>query len=140
MALSSLPSRDVVNLQSPAASIESLALILFEEISAYELVNISRLDTIEGQNPLYTVISNLSSVRRNLDPGQIITFQTPNQTNFEQHYINLEEKIPSQTVLDFNNLSNFFYIANNGDLVIELDNLNTDEQIEVQIASSGKIT
>ena len=135
-----IPAKDVVNFQTQPASIEAMEQILFEQIGGYELINLVRRDTVEGQNPFYTLISNLSSVRRDLDPSQIISLQKANQTGFERYEISLEQRIPGEKYLTNNNISNFFYIASNGDLVIELDNVKDDEEIEVQMASSGKIT
>jgi len=135
-----LPTRDVVNVQSMPPSIEAIAQILFEQLASYEIVNISRRDTITGQNPLYTLISNLSSIRRNVDPAQIISLQTPYQPDFEQYGIILDDKIPNDKYLTNNNLSSFYYIAENGDFVLELDNLNEDEEVEVRMLTNGKIT
>lgn len=135
-----LPGRDVINFQTEPVSVEAMEQILFEQIGGYELINLVRRDTVEGQNPFYTLISNLSSIRRQLDPAQIISLQQPNRTGFEIYEINLDERIPGDQYLQNNNISNFFYIDDNGDLVIELENMQNDEEIEVQMANSGKIT
>lgn len=134
------PGRDVINFQIEPVSAEAVEQVLFEQISGYELINLVRRDTVEGQNPFYTLISNLSSIRRQLDPAQIISLQQPNRTGFEIYEISLDERIPGDEYLQNNNISNFFYIADNGDLIVELDNMKDDEEVEIQMANSGKIT
>ena len=135
-----VPARDVVNFQSVPASVEAMEQVLFQQLSSFELVNMARRDTVEGLNPYYSVISNLSSIRKEYDPSQIIALQKPNQTLFDIYQINLYEKIPNDEYLLRNNISNFYYVDTNGDLIIELDNLLSDEIIEIEIATSGKIT
>lgn len=133
------PNKDVVNFQREEYSAASIARLLFEQVGSIELINIARRDTIEGQNPYYSLISNLSSIRKNFDPTSLISRQRVNETIFDNYTINLDSKIPDQDYLNKNNIENFYYIASNGDLVIELDNLSEDERIEVEIAQSGTI-
>jgi len=133
------PNKDVVNFQREEYSAASIARLLFEQVGSIELINIARRDTVEGQNPYYSLISNLSSIRKNFDPTSLISRQRVNETIFDNYTINLDSKIPDQDYLNKNNIENFYYIASNGDLVIELDNLSEDERIEVEIAQSGTI-
>ncbi|MDA0900313.1 MAG: hypothetical protein O3B35_04720 [Proteobacteria bacterium] len=133
------PNRDVVEFGREQFSQSSIVRLLFEQVGSIELVNISRRDTIEGQNPYYTLISNLSSIRKNFDPTSLISRQKSNQNISDNYSISLNNKIPDQQYLDRNNLTSFYYIDSNGDLVIELDNLAVDEIIDLEIASSGTI-
>lgn len=133
------PNRDVVEFSREQFSQSSIARLLFEQVGSIELVNISRRDTIEGQNPYYTLISNLSSIRKNFDPTSLISRQKSNQNIQDNYSINLNNKIPDQDYLTRNNLENFYYIDDNGDLVIELDNLAIDEIIDLEISTSGTI-
>lgn len=126
-----MPGRDVVNFTEVASSPEAMQQILFEELSSFELVNMTRGDTVEGLNPYYSVISNLSSLRRQYNPSQIISLQTPIQNKFDIYQISLIDKIPEK--------EEFFFIDENGDFVIEFENIENDEVIEIQIATSGKI-
>ena len=94
---------------------------------------------MEGQNPYYTIISNLSNIKKEFDPTQIISRQKPNQSFFDIFAIDLNSKIPGEAYLSLNNIYNFYYIDTNGDLVIELDNMLPDEIIELEIARDGTI-
>lgn len=133
------PGRDVVQFSENNVSVEGITAVLFEEIGAIELISIVRRDTVEGQNPYYTLISNLASIKREFDPTSIIARQKPNQSYFDIYAIDLDKKIPDSLYLQRNNIDNFFYIDTNGDLVIELDNMLDDEQVELQIAQGGTI-
>jgi len=134
-----IAAKDVVDFTTPPASVDAMTQILFESLSSFELVNMARRDTIEGLNPYYTLISNLSSIRTEYSPSNIIELQ--DSTSLLQEFqISLDSKIPSDQYLTKNNISNFFYIDSNGDFVIELDNMLEDEFVEIQMANSGKIT
>ena len=139
-ALSLTPAKDVVNFQTQPASADALEQILFQQIGGHELVEMSRRDTIDGQSSAYTLISNLSTVTRELNPALIIGAQSPFRFDAERYQVNLDDKIPNTEYLTSNNLTSFFYIDTNGDLVIHLDNLEKDEEIEIEMANSGKIT
>lgn len=139
MASSKTPGRDVVLFSENDVSVEGITNLLFEQVGGIELISMVRRDTVEGQNPYYTVISNLSNIKKEFDPTQIISRQRPNQSFFDIFSIDLNSKIPDELYLQRNNLENFFYIDTNGDLVIELDNMETDEIIELEIAQGGTI-
>lgn len=139
MAESKVPGRDVIQFNDSDVSIEGITNLLFEDIGGIELINMVRRDTVEGQNPYYTLISNLSTIKREFDPTQIISRQKPNQSFFDIFSIDLDSKIPDDIYLQQNDIDNFYYIDTNGDFVIELDNLTDEEIIEVEIAQGGTI-
>lgn len=134
-----LPSRDVVNLVDPGIDAETITNLLFENIGATELTKFTRHDTVDGINPYYNIISNLSDIKRKYDPSSLISFQKPESSYFDIYSIKLDQKLPDQTYLDQNNLTDYIYIDTNGDLVVELVNLASDEIIEVEIDTSGTI-
>lgn len=134
-----MPSRDVVSLVDPGIDSATIQNLLFENIGATELVKFTRHDTVDGINPYYDIISNLSDIKRRYDPASLISLQKPESSFFDIYTIKLDQKIPDQSYLNQNNLSDYIYIDTNGDLVIELTNLASDEIIEVEIDTSGTI-
>jgi hypothetical protein len=134
-----IPNRDVVNFSRNEISAAGIATLLFENVGGIEISTLTRRDTVEGQNPYYTLISNLANIKKQYDPTKLISKQKPNQTFFDIFPIDLNSKIPGETYLRRKNLDNFFYIASNGDFVIELDNIFEDENIQLEIAGSGTI-
>lgn len=139
MSSSKDPGRDVVLFSENEISPQGITNLLFEQLGGIELISMVRRDTVEGQNPYYTLISNLSSIKREFDPTQIISRQKPNQSLFDIYSIDLDSKIPNDIYLAQNNIDNFFYIDSNGDFVIELDNMRQDEIVELEIAQGGTI-
>jgi hypothetical protein len=134
------PTRDVVEYSdNNDIPVELISNLLFENLAANELIKYERHDTIEGTNVSYDIISNLSAIRKQFDPSTLISRQKPDTSYFDIYNIKLEDKIPGRQYLLQNNLEEFYYIDTNGDLVIELDNMNPDELVEVEIDSSGTI-
>jgi len=134
------PTRDVVEYSdNDDIPVELISNLLFENLAANELIKYERHDTIEGTNVSYDIISNLSAIRKQFDPSTLISRQKPDTSYFDIYNIKLEDKIPGRQYLLQNNLEEFYYIDTNGDLVIELDNMNPDELVEVEIDSSGTI-
>jgi hypothetical protein len=134
-----MPSRDVVSLVDPGIDSATIQNLLFENIGATELIKFTRHDTVDGINPYYDIISNLSDIKRRYDPASLISLQKPESSFFDIFTIKLDQKIPDQEYLDENNLLDYVYIDESGNLVIELTNLASDEIIEVEIDSNGTI-
>jgi hypothetical protein len=110
--------------------------LIFEDIGGQELISIVRSDTVNGQKIIYQPIKNLSSIQQQYNPNNILGLQQTSDKYFAGFSIKLEDKIPEYgNGINGNNV----YIEPNGDLVIELININDDEQVEVQITLNGTI-
>lgn len=115
---------------------EIITDLLFENIGGQELINIARYDTVNGQSISYQPIKNLNIIQQEYNPNNILKLQKTSDRIFANFPIKLENKIPNQA--SGPNAKNV-YLDANGDLVIELINIEADEQVEVQITSSGTI-
>lgn len=156
------PTRDVTNLEDlvPVESAESIAQLLFENFSGIELAQVLTTNTIDGIDQQYSIISNLSEIRRIYDATRSLTIMDKFSPIFNVFAIDLVEKIPTElyilkngldetySYLEYNGASvgslveiekGSIYPESNGDLVIEFDNMKDDELIEVQILVNGTI-
>jgi len=134
-----IPERDVVNLATEDIDATTITNLLFENIGANELVKFVRNDTIEGLNPYYNIISNLSDIRRRFNPSDLISEQITD-IDSEGYSINIDNKIPDQEYLDAQGITDYVYIDEaTGDLVIHVVNMKDSETVEVQIDTNGTI-
>ena len=153
-----IAARNVFDISSlvPQFDAEQIQKLLFENISAIELSIAERHDTIEGINQRYSIISNLSEVRKKYDISKQLSIMDKFKPLTSIYTINVEDKIPQEDYirlqkldstyqyLDENNKivtrqKGYFYIDTNGDLVIELINLERNQQVEVLIDTNGTI-
>jgi hypothetical protein len=104
-----------------------LVQAFFEEFGGTELINISRYDLINGQDVVYSPIVNLSNLRQAFNPNNIIEIGA-----FQESPTRYGIDLFSRGVVDP-------YFDNDGNLVIELDEVRPDESIEVEIVSNGTI-
>ncbi|NDI10738.1 MAG: hypothetical protein EBY74_07090 [Actinobacteria bacterium] len=117
--------------------IEIMSDLLLENIGGHELINIARNDTINGQTVTYQPIKNLTSIQQQYNPNNVVALQNTSDKYFANFSIKLETKLPEAGEGPD---GAYVYIEDaTGDLIIELINLETDEQIEVQISLSGTI-
>ena len=152
------PTRNVTDISSlvPQFDAEQIQKLLFENISAIELSKVERHDTIEGIDQKYSIISNLSEVRKKYEMIKQLTIMDKFKPLTSIFTINIEDKIPQEDYLALENLDSsyqyldennqivtrekgYYYIDTNGDLVVELINLEKNQQVEILIDTNGTI-
>lgn len=132
------PERALIVFADDTVLAKEISRLYYQQINALSLSVIERHDTIEGQNPYYRIISNLSSIKSELDPITALARQraTLRPGDFGKGLFLFEK-------LDTNNP--YIYIDDDvnsrtyGNLIIELINLAADEEIQIQIAGNGTI-
>ena len=134
-----IPTRDVViNLEDPGVDVAEISELLFESLSSVELTKFTKYDTIKGVNPFYNVISNLSSINREFDPISLLSATKSNTSLFDVYGIDLLSKIPNDREYVYIGASPSVPVEF-GSIVIDLDNIGTNEFVEVEIDTSGTI-
>jgi hypothetical protein len=128
---------DAVIFADEAFSEEFLVDVLFEDLVGQELLTIARGDTVNGQEVIYQPIKNLGLLQGIYNPNNILGLADTSATFFSSFVIQLNEKIP--TVGNPLTGKNYYVDPANGDIIIELINIVDDEQVEIQLATSGTI-
>lgn len=118
---------DTIVFDESTVEVARMQDLLFEDIGAVELANISRSDLIDGQSTIYAPIKNLSSVRKEFNPNTIVA-TSYNADYFTRFGIDLNSRGIREP-----------YFDSNGDLVIEIDTVLEDEEIQVQVLANGTI-
>ena len=128
---------DTILFDDQSISPEIMADLVFEDIGGHELLSISRNDIVNGQPVSYSPIKNLGLVQQRYNPNNILGLQSTSDKYFANFAIKFDEKVP----LEGNGVNglNVYIDESTGDLIIETVNMNSDEQIEVQIAINGTI-
>ena len=108
--------------------------LIFEDIGGHELITLSRNDLISGQTISYQPNKNISSLYLQYNPQNILNLQDTSVTIFKNFPIKIEKSLPLEGTGPGKKT---VYLNPNGDLVIEVVNLEPDEQIDVQILISG---
>lgn len=128
--------------RAPEEKIEIMTDLLFEDIGAQEIVNITRNDIVNGQNVIYQPIKNITNLYYQYNPQNVLALQKTDKDYFKNFPILLYSKVPEcGTGFDIVNnqeVPNCKYIyinPNTGDMVIDLVNMRSSEQVEVQIIS-----
>lgn len=117
--------------------IEIMTDLIFEDIGGTELINISRNDLINGQNTLYQPIKNISSIFFQYNPNNILGLQDTSDTIFKNFPIKFSNKVPN-----FGTGPNgeIVYIEEGtGNLIINLVNMEKNEQVDVEILTTGTV-
>lgn len=132
-----IPTKDIILYNDESTPIEVMSDLIFENIGGQEIINIARNDIINGQTVVYQPIKNLTSLNFQYNPQNILSLQNTSDEYFKKFPIKLEDKIPN--VGTGPNGETVYIEASTGNLVINVINLANDEQVEVQVLSSGAI-
>jgi hypothetical protein len=132
-----IPTKDIILYNDESTPIEVMSDLIFENIGGQEIINIARNDIINGQTVVYQPIKNLTSLNFQYNPQNILSLQNTSDEYFKKFPIKLEDKIPN--VGSGPNGETVYIEASTGNLVINVINLANDEQVEVQVLSSGAI-
>ena len=118
---------DIIQFDDSTVNVAMMQDLLFEDVGATELANISRSDLIDGQDTVYSPIKNLSSVRREFNPNNVVA-TAYNSDFFTRFGIDLIARGLYEP-----------YFDENGDLVIEVGSVLDGEEIQVEVLSNGTI-
>ena len=128
---------DIILFDNESVPIEVMTDLIFENIGGQELINIVRSDIVNGQDVIYQPIKNLSNIHFQYNPQNILGLQDIDINYFKKFPINLTNKIPECGTGP--NCSIVYIDPDTGDLVINVINMASDEQVEVSIISDGAL-
>jgi hypothetical protein len=111
--------------------------LLLENIGGQELLTIARFDTVNGQDVKYQPIKNLGLIQQEYNPNTILKPQQTSENIFDNFPLRLNSKIPN--VGNGPGGTNLYREQATGDIILEFVNIVNNEQIEVEIATSGII-
>ena len=120
------PSPSLVTYNAETLPQELIVDLLFEDVGGTELINVSRHDTINGQNVVYSLISNLSILNRSFNPNNILAGQI-SYSQFSQYSLDIASKLMGIS------------LDSSGNLVIEFSSIGNDEYAEIELSSDGTI-
>lgn len=116
-------------------SVEIMSQLMFEDIGSQEIINIDRNDTVFGSNLLHNPISNNDKILQTYNSHTLAPIHQTSQEYFKNFPINYNEKLPN--IANGEDGSNIYIDSTTGDLILEFINLESDEQIEVNILNAG---
>jgi len=128
---------DTVLFDDESVSIDIMTDLIFENIGGHELINIARNDIVNGQQVSYQPIKNLSSIQQQYNPNNILSLQSTSDKYFANFAIKLENKVPDPGTGP--NGAYVYLDSDTGNMIVEAVNLEVDEQIQIEITTSGTI-
>lgn len=124
---------DLFIFKDEVVPIDVMTDLIFEDIGGHELITISRNDIISGQNIMYHPIKNLSSLYLQYNPQNIVSLQDTSDSYFKNYSIKFENSIPDSGTGPNGEI--VYVDPDTGDIVINVINLESDEEVDVQILS-----
>lgn len=121
------PSPSLIQYSAEGLPQELITDLLYEDVGGSELINIARYDTVDGQDVSYSLVRNLSILNQSFNPNNILAGQIVYSSQLGQYALDLSIKINSVS------------LDADGNLVIDLASIGSDEYVEVEISSNGTI-
>jgi hypothetical protein len=143
---------DLILFDDESITIENMTDLVFEDIGGYELATISRHDLVNGQKVVYSPIKNLTDLYLQYNPNNVLRLQS-SDSYFKSLSLSIFDRLPvcgngydlvgtdpdltKRTKVP--NCKSVYIDPITGDLVINLINMKKNEQVEVQVLTSGDI-
>lgn len=128
---------DAVLFNNDTVPVEVLTDLLFENVGGQEILSVARNDTVNGQKVIYQPIKNLTSIQQQYNPNNIVALQSSSDKYFANFSIKFDSRVPE--VGNGPDGEPVYIDPETGDLVIDVVNSQPDEQVEIEIATSGTI-
>ena len=128
---------DIIMFNDDIIPEEAMVDLILEQIAGQELLLASRNDIVNGQNVIYQPIKNLAKVALRYNSKNILAIQNPSDVIFNNYPIRFEKSVP--VVGTGPNGSTIYIDEITSDLVLNVVGLSKDEQIEIQILSTGDL-
>jgi hypothetical protein len=133
---------DLILFNDEVMSIEIMTDLIFEDIGGYELASISRHDLVNGQKVIYSPIKNLTDLYLQYNPNNVLRLQS-SDSYFKSLSLSIFDHVGTDPDLTKRtkvpNCQSVYIDPITGDLVINLINVKENEQVEVQVLTSGDV-
>ena len=112
--------------------------VLFQDFGGQELLSIARSDTVNGQSVVYQPFKDLGIINEQYSPNKLLSIQETSDRFFANFLIKLNGKIPN---VGFGPNGENVYLeeGDTGSVIIDLINIESNEQVEIQILNAGII-
>jgi hypothetical protein len=126
---------DLIQITEEGMAIEVITELLFEDIGGTEILNISRHDLINGIDVKYQQISNLAKIESTFGGSSLINMQNSIEQIFNRFALKRYQYVPTSSE-DPSGLNNHLYVDLDGNINIELSNLEDNMQIEIEFKAA----
>jgi len=135
---------DIIQFNGELVDSDILQQLVYNQIGGIELIATNRSDTINGENVVYNIITDLRIVSLQFNPTNILTDLRAQDYYFAQFPINIATRLPdnAKDVVTIGTVynPNIFPITKSGIAMnFTLNYLNTGEQLEVDFLVAGSI-
>ena len=120
-----ISSVNVVNRNYDATSVEQMERLYFQNVGGTEILSVTRHDTVGGEEVVFNNVDNLSELRSQFNPLNILMTTNLNSL-FSEYGVDIGQKIGA--------LDETFSMNVDGGIDIQVFNVNRDEYVQVQIA------
>ena len=120
---------NVVRIAEDATSGEALVQAFFDDVISTEIINMTKHDSINTDNPQYNIIADVSDVKRQYDPNNLVVLQKTLSEYFSRFPISFSQYEPEVgTGPDGETI----YVDSDGNLVINVLEMPDNFVVEVQ--------
>jgi hypothetical protein len=129
---------DIVLFDEAALPVDAMSHLIFENIGGHEIINMLRYDTVDGKNVDYELVGNTKSISKAFSPSNMISSTGTLQEYFKNFSIRLDIHQIETSQPNYENITYIDRITSPGSLVLEVTNMEVNEQIELQVLTSGE--
>lgn len=126
---------DLILISEEGFPVEMMTDLLFEDVGGTEILGLARHDLINGIDIRYQQISNLSKIETMYGSATLISLQNTSEQVFSKFPLKRYQYVPAITD-DPSGFNSPVYLDSSGNVIVEISNLGSGFQIEVEFQSA----
>lgn len=128
---------DLIVFNDDNIPVETMTDLIFEDIGGQEILGLSRNDIVNGQKIVYNPIANTSAIGMKYNSQNIFTVPSTAESYFKNFSIKLDSYVPEFGTGTGPEGEILYVDADTEDLIVNVINMSSNDQVEIQILSSG---
>ena len=129
-----IPEINIINFKADVVSSKQIEKMYFQDVGGTEILSVARHNTVGGEEVVYSHVDNLADIKSQFNPLNVL-MSTNMEDLFNKYAIDIHQKMPQSLETSIATVESETQ-AGVWNIEILVENVNTDEYIQIQIAKT----
>ncbi len=129
-----IPEINIINFKADVVPSKQIEKMYFQDVGGTEILSVARHNTVGGEEVVYSHVDNLADIKSQFNPLNVL-MSTNMEDLFNKYAIDIHQKMPQSLETSIATVESETQ-AGVWNIEILVENVNTDEYIQIQIAKT----